>query len=217
MNQDNVINQLREAGQNLWEKKWSDPSYTPIWKGRGIAPEIIMAIKEGWLASGGNVLDIGCGEGAITHWFYTQGYNALGIDISDTAIEKARLTYNVEDNVTGSLEFLTLDITDIPPPNKSYSIICLHAIPVALRAYYVANLEAVCAADAKIILFIRAFRTGRPFNDPEEVKNHFYDIENIFAGYFKIHSYGSTNIGRTAGEENSYFLPGMVFILEKVS
>lgn len=135
MNQDDAIHQLRERAQKEWEKTWSDESYVPIWKGRGVAPEIIASIEQGWLPSNGNVLDIGCGEGAIAHWFSIHGYNAVGIDISEAAIEKARLTYTKSDDRVGSLEFITSDITESQPPNKSYSIIidrgCLHAIPSA--------------------------------------------------------------------------------------
>jgi 2-polyprenyl-3-methyl-5-hydroxy-6-metoxy-1,4-benzoquinol methylase len=221
MKQDNAIHQLRESVQKEWEKTWSDDSHVPVWKGRGIAPEIIASIKEGWLPSNGNVLDIGCGEGAITHWFSMHGYNAVGTDISEAAIEKARLMYTKSDDGVGSLEFITSDITDAPPPNRSYNIVidrgCLHAIPSELQSYYVSNLEAVCASDAKIIVFIRAFRSGRPFNDPEEAKYHYDSVEKIFSGRFRIHSYGATDIGRTAGKENSHFLPGMVFRLERVN
>jgi SAM-dependent methyltransferase len=45
------------------------------------------------LANGAKVLDIGCGTGFYTDLFRQIGYNSVGIDISQTAIEKARSKY----------------------------------------------------------------------------------------------------------------------------
>lgn len=56
----------------------------------------------------GRALDLGCGEGADVNWLAGQGWQALGIDISPTAIERAK-----EHAVPGA-EFLTADLTDLP-------------------------------------------------------------------------------------------------------
>ena len=43
--------------------------FSPKWANRGVSPEIVEAVKTGWLPSAGPVLDIGCGLGEIAAWF----------------------------------------------------------------------------------------------------------------------------------------------------
>ena len=51
------------------------------------------------LPAGATVLDVGCGNGIITRSLGRKGFNVLGIDVSQKAIEKAR-SLNDLDNVT---------------------------------------------------------------------------------------------------------------------
>lgn len=39
------------------------------------------------------IIEIGCGLGVVTNKFYQAGFNVLGVDISETAIEKAKKSY----------------------------------------------------------------------------------------------------------------------------
>jgi SAM-dependent methyltransferase len=56
------------------------------------------------IPKGAKILDIGCGTGFYTDLFRQLGYNSVGIDISQTAIEKARYKYpNSTFNVADAL------------------------------------------------------------------------------------------------------------------
>jgi cyclopropane fatty-acyl-phospholipid synthase-like methyltransferase len=40
--------------------------------------------------AGGRILDVGCGNGAYVSYFLTRGFDAIGIDISETMLSEAR-------------------------------------------------------------------------------------------------------------------------------
>jgi hypothetical protein len=67
-----------------------------------------------------------------------------------------------------------------------------------------------------MLLFIKAFRGDVEFNDQQELSRMHAAIVKIFDGVFQVKSYFSTNIGRTAGQPESKWLPGIVFRLERV-
>lgn len=76
---------------NTWESyyKKSDPENIP-WTGvnKNLFEEIWRKFK---LSEKGNVLDIGCGHGYKSIYFSKKGFKTIGIDISPTAIKRAKL------------------------------------------------------------------------------------------------------------------------------
>lgn len=67
-------------------------------------------------------LDIGCGTGQLTRELYHRGYSCLGIDISDSALAKARNNTVYSDKLMylkGNIE--TIDTLKLP--RKTYSLI----------------------------------------------------------------------------------------------
>jgi len=219
MSTEEVQNKIRKSQRAFWEKSWADESFTPAWKGRGIAPEILEALEDGWFPDKGSVMDIGCGEGAIAAWFNSRGYTALGFDVAPAAIDAARATH-INSLNEKPLSFLTLDITETVPPDLSFDIVidrgCLHAIHPALVKNYIRNLAAVCSPNARMLLFIKAFRGDVEFNDQQELSRLNRAIGKIFHGVFQVKSYLVTNIGKTAGQADDKWLPGIVYKLERV-
>ncbi|MDH7514570.1 MAG: methyltransferase domain-containing protein [Bacteroidota bacterium] len=65
---------------------------------------------------GARVLDIGCGTGHYTAIFQAMGYDALGIDISRTAVERAR-------ELHPESRFAVEDATRLPFPKASFDLI----------------------------------------------------------------------------------------------
>ncbi|MEP7250993.1 MAG: methyltransferase domain-containing protein [Ginsengibacter sp.] len=70
--------------------------------------------------SGGNVLDVGCGNGLISLSLGKAGYNVLGIDISSKAIEKAK-----ERNNLSNVKFSVAGADELSETGKKYdAVIC---------------------------------------------------------------------------------------------
>ncbi|MFW2513005.1 FAD-dependent oxidoreductase [Demequina sp. SO4-13] len=68
----------------FWEGRYADSERS--WSG-SVNPTLASAVAD---LPPGSVLDLGCGEGADVIWFARQGWDARGLDISPTAIARAR-------------------------------------------------------------------------------------------------------------------------------
>lgn len=83
-----------------------------VWSGKvnNVLAEIAPTLTPGRTPTQApaRALDLGCGEGADVNWLAQQGWQALGIDISPTAIARA-----VQHAVPGA-EFRVADLTDLP-------------------------------------------------------------------------------------------------------
>lgn len=53
----------------------------------------LLATLRRYTPAGAPVLDLGCGAGPFTHWIANSGYEAVGVDVSATAIARARDHY----------------------------------------------------------------------------------------------------------------------------
>lgn len=62
----------------------------------------------------GRALDLGCGEGADAIWLAGRGWNVLGVDVSPTALQRARADADA-DGVGARIELAQLDLgSDFP-------------------------------------------------------------------------------------------------------
>lgn len=206
---------VRQDRRKLWSTRWNTPGFKPKWADRGISPEIVAAVETGWLPDRGRVLDVGCGWGEVAVWFAQRGYDATGVDYPE-AIRKAIEKYA---HLESKPHFLALDICDSLPFDLQFDIFidrgCLHGIPAVLIGNYVSNISSMASPDARMLLFVRAFREGQPFGDEAETSRHVDGIKRIFSGLFAVESHSPTylNVGGIRDARNP--LPGLVFRLKR--
>ena len=67
-----------------WEQRYRENSRA--WSGNA-NPTLVSVISS---LTPGTALDLACGEGADAAWLASQGWNVTGVDISPTAIQRAR-------------------------------------------------------------------------------------------------------------------------------
>lgn len=74
---------VAEASEQ-WEKRYS--SSERVWSGRPnpALTDVAAALRAG------RALDVGCGEGADVLWLAERGWSAEGVDLSPTAVQRAR-------------------------------------------------------------------------------------------------------------------------------
>jgi SAM-dependent methyltransferase len=194
----------------FWEGKWTTGHLSRPWAHRGVSPEIVDAVSSGWFPSRAPVLDIGCGLGKVAAWFAKQGHATVGFDISSTAVARAA---EMHAPLPPNLEFMALDACHDPLPNRQFRILidcgCFHTIPPGLVRVYTRNIASVAAPGARMLLFIKAFRHGRPFGDPRETEMHVDLVRNAHAGRFDIARFAPTDLNAGAKPP----LPGLVFWL----
>ncbi|MBA4168500.1 MAG: methyltransferase domain-containing protein [Chitinophagaceae bacterium] len=80
---------------------------------------IIASIRNRVLA-GGEILDIGCGNGIISRTVGVAGYNVLGIDVSEKTISQA-----IEDNNLPNVQFKVMGAEELNKESKKFdAVIC---------------------------------------------------------------------------------------------
>lgn len=79
------------------DEKLSISSSEFLWEAAGFAEfhRWVLPIVHRWLEEikPSSILDIGCGNGAVTHWLSQRGYRVIGLDSSESAIQIAKNAY----------------------------------------------------------------------------------------------------------------------------
>lgn len=181
-----------------WDSSWSKEDYSPIWMTEAIPRQIREAVDSGWFQPGAIVLDIGCGNGDHAAWLAGQGFQAMGIDLARSAIDKAEAKYH---EMRGKLAFKTVDICrESPTPARFQALIdrgCFHGIrnferrtrygiQRTLSKNYVKNVAACCVPRARFLLLIGTFNhpeTAEMATDEEEIVQ---DVRALFQADFEI-------------------------------
>ena len=199
-----------------WERQWASDDFDPHWLGRGVSREICEAAENGWFPRGGRALDVGCGEGEVAAWLAERGYPAVGVDVAESAVARARELYGER---PGQLRFARVDLCQRAPEGGPFRIIvdrgCFLQIPDEERRGYAARLASVSTRDARLLLYGRAFRDGMPFGDPEEIERLRAEIMNAFGPHFVPERTAPTYLDRFHDRPPEERVPGIVFWLQR--
>ena len=91
--------------QAHWEEHYGERDR--VWSGRvNVQFEAVAADLPP-----GRALDLGCGEGADSVWLAERGWNVVAVDISETALGRARAAASSR-GVSDRIEFVQLDLSD---------------------------------------------------------------------------------------------------------
>ncbi|UVS79061.1 bifunctional 2-polyprenyl-6-hydroxyphenol methylase/3-demethylubiquinol 3-O-methyltransferase UbiG [Actinokineospora sp. UTMC 2448] len=71
----------------------------------------------------GTALEAGCGEGANAIWLAGRGWRVTAVDISATALERAR-----EDGADVPVDWVHADLTDWTPPAEHFDLVSAHYV-----------------------------------------------------------------------------------------
>jgi SAM-dependent methyltransferase len=129
-------------------------------------PELAALIEQGKFH--GDVLDVGCGEAAISLHLAERGYTTVGLDLSPTAIDLARR--EAEQRGLTNATFEVADITAFTGHDGRFGTIVdstlFHSIPVEAREGYQQSIVRAAAPGASYfaLVFDRAAVTEGPIN-----------------------------------------------------
>jgi methyltransferase family protein len=126
-------------------------------------PELVEAVEGPSALPPGHALDIGCGTGTNGLYLARHGWHVTGLDFAAPAITAACAKAAHAGPLAGSVRFLRADVTrsaelDLGPRcSLLLDLGCLHGIPLAGRAGYVAGITRHAAPRALFLLY--AFQT----------------------------------------------------------
>lgn len=142
----------------------------PPWSIGGPQPELAALIEAGKFH--GEVLDVGCGEAAISLYLAERGYTTVGIDLSPTAIDLARREAEKRGLTNASFEVADVSsFTGYPPGSEGrfdtiVDSTLFHSIPVEAREGYQQSIARAAAPGASyfVLVFDKAAMPSGPAN-----------------------------------------------------
>jgi SAM-dependent methyltransferase len=165
----------------------------PPWSIGKPQPELATLIEQGKFH--GDVLDVGCGEAAISLHLAERGYSTVGLDLSPTAIDLARR--EAEKRGLTSVSFAVADISDFSsfPPGSAgrfgtiVDSTLFHSIPVEARDGYQQSIVSAAAAGASYfaLVFDKAAVSQGPINavtedELRDVVSKYWVVDEIRPG-----------------------------------
>ncbi|MGO8767661.1 class I SAM-dependent methyltransferase [Mycobacterium sp.] len=146
----------------------------PPWSIGAPQPELAALMEQGKFR--GDVLDAGCGEGAISLALAQRGYTTVGLDASPTAIELARR--EAERRGLSNAGFEVADISTFTGYDGRFNTVVdstlFHSMPVELREGYQRSIVRAAAPGASyfVLVFDKAAVPDGPINavTPEELR-----------------------------------------------
>jgi len=168
--------------KDFWEKIYkNDPLYKIPWEyGRSVA-ELVQAIKRHKIKKG-KALDLCCGAGTQTIYLARQGFDAAGLDLSGSAIERAKKRARRMKVKCNFMEGYALSFL-LKKPKFGFILDRggFHNIPESKRKEYVHGLYGALKKAGKLMLFCFSARKERAWN-------HFRarDIQKLFSPEFRI-------------------------------
>jgi SAM-dependent methyltransferase len=104
------------SARQFWEQRYGERHR--IWSGRANAALVANVAA----LAPGHALDLGCGEGADSVWLAAQGWQVTGVDISATALARAREHARDSGIPDAQLELQQADLASWQP-TKAYDLV----------------------------------------------------------------------------------------------
>jgi SAM-dependent methyltransferase len=158
----------------------------PPWSIGEAQPDLAVLIQQGKFH--GDVLDVGCGEAAVSLHLAELGYTTVGLDLSPVAIELARAEA-AERGLNGAT-FEVADISSFTGYDGRFGTIVdstlFHSIPVEAREGYQQSIVRAAAPGASYFLLVFD-RAGIPeglanpvtADELREIVSKYWDIDEI--------------------------------------
>ena len=164
-----------------WEKHYGERDR--VWSGR---VNVQFADVVGDLTPG-RALDLGCGEGADAVWLAERGWNVVAIDISETALDRAREAAATR-GVTDSIEFVQMDLSD-DFPGGTFDLISSQFLHSTV---YLDRQKALASAAAALrpggLLVIVDHGSAPPWASKLDHHHEFPSAEEVVAGLALVDS-----------------------------
>ncbi|MGH3675275.1 MAG: class I SAM-dependent methyltransferase [Mycobacterium sp.] len=161
-----VFENPQELFENAYRGEVPEMGAKPPWSIGEPQPELAALIEQGKFH--GDVLDVGCGEAAISLCLAEQGFTTVGLDLSPTAIDLARR--EAEKRGLTNATFEVADISAFTGYDGRFSTIVdstlFHSIPVQAREGYQQSIVRAAAPGASyfVLVFDKAGMPDGPAN-----------------------------------------------------
>ncbi|WP_407560376.1 class I SAM-dependent methyltransferase [Streptomyces sp. 184] len=118
-----MTNATEEFGEAYWEDRYR--ARDAVWSGRP-NPQLVAELAD---LPPGTALEAGCGEGADAIWLAERGWRVTAVDISATALHRARAHAEARGPaVAGRLTWVRADLTGAMPDGGPFDLVTTHYV-----------------------------------------------------------------------------------------
>lgn len=135
--------------EEFWEQRYAEAD--TVWSGK---PNQALVDVVGALPAG-RALDLGCGEGGDSIWLAQQGWQVTGVDISPTALRRARAAARSAGVPEDDIRWVSADLATWAP-DESYDLVsaCFLHSPVEFPRTEVLRRAAGAVASGGLLLLV---------------------------------------------------------------
>lgn len=160
--------------QEVWEQRYQGSER--LWSGKVNAPlqELVATLVPG------TALDLGCGEGGDVIWLAQQGWHATGVDIAQTAIDRA--TEDARNaGVSERTTWERVDLSSWEPQSQFDLVTCsfLHTPPEVDRDGILRRSSQAVAPGGYLLVLSHANRPDWSHHRFEEMPSLAHEIGNV--------------------------------------
>ena len=132
---------------SFWDEHYG--SKKALWSGNP-NPVLVSEVAD---LPGGRALDVGCGEGADTIWLADRGWEVLGIDVSQVALDRAAANVAAA-GLSGRVSFERRDLLEWAPDPRSFDLVSAQFfhLPAELRPPVYDGLAAAVAPGGTLLV-----------------------------------------------------------------
>jgi SAM-dependent methyltransferase len=158
-----------------WEEHYGERER--VWSGR-VNVQFADVVAD---LAPGRALDLGCGEGGDAVWLAERGWHVVAVDISDTALGRAREAADSR-GVADRIEFVQLDLAD-SFPHGTFDLVSsqfLHSTVPLDRTKILANAAAALRSDGLLVIVDHG--SAPPWVSKLDHHHEFPSAEEVIAG-----------------------------------
>jgi SAM-dependent methyltransferase len=159
------------------------------WHHEDPSTALMAATDAGWLNTGHRVLEVGCGLGTNCEWLAARGFDVTGVDLSSTAIRKARRRLRKKSLNATLYQRDFLDGLEEEPFDVVVDRATLHSFPQGdKRARFSANLAGMVRPGGSLLLIEFLRGKERPGMPPFPIRRE--DLQELFGPRFQVTKIG---------------------------
>lgn len=137
-----------------WDEFYASGTHVGRWDSPEPAPELVEFVEGRTWPANARAIDLGCGTGSDAIYLARHGFEVCGVDISELAIDAARLK---AEDVGVQVRFLHADVCQLPVEDGSQHLVgdglCLHHFTREQWDDYAREVERILMPSG--VLFVR--------------------------------------------------------------
>ena len=178
--------------KHIFEDIYREPNHAP-WTREIPFKKLVKFVKKG-IIKPCRALDLGCGEGYESQFLAEQGFDVVGIDLSERAMGYAKKNAPTVD--FRALDIINDDLSSLGKFNFAFEKGVIHCLPFDQKKVYVQRVASLLNSNAtfmEVTFSVNSTKSGNPGEKVRSTNNNFPlylstldELKELYSPYFEI-------------------------------